>query len=418
LCYVDIRRGILLFTALGCVRAVQVGAFSGRDTTQGLLLVQVLATALIAAWLLRVAMGRQAPVRRTPIDTPLLLLLPVAAVSLVVGFTWFDPAVAVQHMKVDVSIAQILLILWPIGIYLVVANSVTDDRTILMIRRIIIVLALPSLGLVVAPHAGLPYLLWSTAFALPASSLCFAEVFYTRSLPRRLALLAMTFAPAVYGYAQGKAFFYGYVVASCATILVLKAPRPALAAAPVVFAAYVLAVPVASGSLTPAFLAKAIATEQSQQSLGGEGGRDRLIADGVSIWARHPVFGVGPANNYPYMLRYSTLGTAHNQYVDLLMELGIVGLLLFLVFAFRAGRMGLRVWRTARDPLRQQVVLGWLGLFAAMLAGGMFGDFMLPSIRNGGLELLALFYVQWILLGVMVSISALERGPGGRHGAA
>ena len=40
----------------------------------------------------------------------------------------------------------------------------------------------------------------------------------------------------------------------------------------------------------------------------------------------------------------------------------------------------------------------------------LLGDFMIPSIRNDGLGLFALFYVQWILLGLMVSIGALERG--------
>ena len=50
------------------------------------------------------------------------------------------------------------------------------------------------------------------------------------------------------------------------------------------------------------------------------------------------------------------------------------------------------------------------GLIGAIVVGGMFGDFMLPSIRNGGLELFALFYVQWILLGILVSMTAIERG--------
>jgi O-antigen ligase len=132
--------------------------------------------------------------------------------------------------------------------------------------------------------------------------------------------------------------------------------------------------------------------------------------DSLGIWLRYPLFGVGPGNNYPYMLRYSSLGTAHNQYMNILIELGVVGLACFAAFVYRAVRMGLSVWRTARGRRHEVLSLGWLGLFAGMLVGGMFGDFMIPSIRNGGLELFALFYVQWILLGLMVSISALERG--------
>ncbi len=75
--------------------------------------------------------------------------------------------------------------------------------------------------------------------------------------------------------------------------------------------------------------------------------------------------------------------------------------------------MGLKLWRTAREPVHRTLVLGWLGIFAGMLVGGFFGDFMLPSIRNDGLDLFAQFYVQWIILGLVVAASALEqRRPG------
>lgn len=407
--YADIRKGIVLFTALGAVRGLQVGAFSGSEITQGLLLAEVLATVLMAAWLMR---GSAAGKRFTsvPLNVPLLLLLPVSVLSLFVGFTWFDPTVPVQNMKLSVSVGQILLLVWPIGTYLVAAHGVDDDKTVRAVRTTIVVLALPSLGLLVAPSNIASYLEWSVTFALPASSLCFAEFFYSRSFIRRLGLLIITFAPVLYGFASGKAFYYAYVVVSSVVIAGLMSPRMFWRLAPVGLAAYVVFVPLVSGSLVPGVLERAIETEESQQSLGGTGGRDRLIVDGLSIWSRHPVFGVGPGNNYPYMIRYSSLGTAHNQYVNVLMELGIVGFVCFAAFAFRAVRMGLRVWRSARSPLHQHVSLAWLGVFGAMLVGGMFGDFMLPSIRNSGLELFSIYYVQWILLGVMVGISTLQRG--------
>jgi O-antigen ligase len=409
-CYTNIRLGIILFTALGAVRGLQIGAFSGSESTQGLLLVEVLATALMVAWFLRLSATGRRFSGRVPFNTPLLLLLPASLLSLIVGFTWFDPTVPVQNMKLAVSTGQILLLVWPIGTYLAVANSVDDDQTIRAIRGTIIVLALPSLGLLVAPPSMARYLEWSMTFALPASSLCFAEFFYTRSMPRRLALLVLTFAPVLVGYASGKAFYYAYVVASSAVIVALKSPYLFLRLAPVALAGYIVLVPLVSGSFLPGFLERAIETEEAQQSLGGTGGREQLIADGLSIWSRHPVFGVGPGNNYPYMLRYSSLGTAHNQYVNLLMELGLIGFACFMAFAFHAARMGFKVWRNATNPLHEYVTLAWLGVFGAMLVGGMFGDFMLPSIRNSGLELFSVYYLQWILLGVMVSISALQRG--------
>jgi hypothetical protein len=407
LCYANIQRGILAFTIAGAIRGVQVGAFSGSEMTQGLLPVELLATVLIAIWCIRGGLFRQA--RKTPFNLPLLLLVPCALVSLFVGFTWYDPTIAVSHMKVSVSLGQIALMTWVIGTYFVVANSTQTVGAIEAIRKAIVLLAIPSLLLIVSVRAW-PYVEWSTSFALPASSLCFAEFFYTKRPLRRAALLLMAVAPAIYGYQMGKAFFYAYVLVSMATITWLCAKRAALLLFAPAFAAYVLLVPVATGSLVPAFLDDAVQTEEEQQSLGGDGGRDQLIKDGLGIWSQHPVFGVGPGNNYPYMLHYSSLGTAHNQYINILMEFGLVGFGVFLWFSYGAIRTGLAAWRSASHPTTRIVTLGWLGLFAAMLAGGMFGDFMIPSIRNDGLSLFALFYVQWILLGLMVSIRFLERG--------
>jgi O-antigen ligase len=307
-----------------------------------------------------------------------------------------------------VSLGQILLTMWPIATYLVVANSVYDAKTTDTISKIIIALSVPSLVLILKPDYW-PYVSWSTTFALPASSLCLAEYFHTRSPAKKAWLLLLTVAPAIYGVFLGKAFYYSYVAASTAVICWLQARRLVLIAAPLVLAVYVVAVPLSSNSLIPSFVGDLVETETEQQSLGGEGGRWQLIEDGLGIWSRYPIFGVGPGNNYPYMLHYSTLGTAHNQYINVLTELGVVGLVCLALFAGQALRVGLRLLRTAREPAHHKLALAWLGLFSAMLAGGFFGDFMLPSIRNGGLELFAYYYVQWILLGLVVSASSIER---------
>jgi O-Antigen ligase len=407
-CYSDIRKGVLLFTGLGCI-PVQIGAFSGEEITQGLWPAELLAVILVTVWLLR---GR-VRVRRASFNLPLLLLIPSSFVSLLAGFMSFDPTIPLDHMKLSVSMGQILITICAIGTYLTVAATIRDDDAIRMIRKIIVVMALPSLTLIASPERAWPYVGWSTAFALPASSLCFAEFFHTRSLLGRAALIGLTVAPGIYGFQMGKALFYIYVLVSMAVIVSLQARHVLLLvlATPLVFTTYVVTVPLASGSLIPQVIQEAIQTEESQQSLGGSGGRDQLVLYGLHIWKQYPVLGVGPANNYPYMRRYSGWGTPHDQYVNILMELGVVGLACFAAFAFGALRMGIAQLRTARTSLHRSIVVAWLGVFVAMLVGGLLGDFMIPSIRNGGLELFALFYVQWILLGVMVSINGMKRQP-------
>lgn len=409
ICYHDIKRALALLTAVGVFQRVQIGAFSGQQMVQGLLPVEVLTMALIGVWVIKHRVVGHKPLVRCAFMSPLFLLFPASFLSLAVGFTWFDTSIPLDHMKVSVALGQIAILLWACGLFLVVANSADDRATIKRICRVILWLASPAILLLVVPVDARRYLDWSMVFALPAASLAAAELFETTSLLRRLGLVMLVVAPLAYGFATDKAFFYVYVIVSTTVIVALRARWMLLPLGMFSIAAYLLVAVAVSDSVVPGVVRELIQSETRQQSLGGRGGRGQLIADGLGVWSRFPIAGVGPGNNYPYMLRYSTLGTSHNQYVNLLMELGLIGFACFAVFAIRATQSGWRLWRGARDPFHRQLALAWLGLFMAMLVGGFFGDFMIPSIRNGGIELFGLYYVQWIVLGLVVAATALER---------
>ena len=139
-------------------------------------------------------------------------------------------------------------------------------------------------------------------------------------------------------------------------------------------------------------------------SFGGNSGRGALAAAALSIWQQAPILGVGPGNSYIYMLQRSPIGTPHNQYLNILVEFGILGLAAWLVFLVATWRAGLRIYQTATHPVHRTFALGWLGMFAGMVAGGVTGDFMVHSIRNGGIELFSGYYLQWVLLGGLVAI--------------
>ena len=327
--------------------------------------------------------------------------------------TWFDPTIPLTHMKLSVALGQIVIWLWACGLFLVVANTADDPVTIRRICRVILWLAAPSILLPFVPVRALPFLDWTMVFALTAASLAAAQFFDTKSMLRRSGLALLVIAPLAFGLATDKAFFYVYVVVSTLVIVALRARAALVPLVMLSLALYLFVSAAVTDSVVPSFVTSLIRTETAQQSLGGRGGRGQLIMDGLGIWSRYPIAGVGPGNNYPYMLRYSSLGTSHNQYVNLLMELGLIGFACFAVFAVRAALFGWRLWRRACDPFHRQLALAWLGSFAAMLVGGFFGDFMLPSVRNGGIELFGLYYVQWIVLGLIVAATSLERRSSG-----
>ena len=406
LCLVNIRWAALFFVWLGGIPTVLIEQGRNLYITQGLLLIEILSTALIIMWLVHQA-GSGRGIIKTPFNLPLMLLIPAASVSLVFGFLQFDPNIEVSHLRPAISVGQVLLFAWPVGLYLVMANSFDSTVWIKRVWYSIVILGIPALAVPFLPDEANEFVGWTIYFSLAASPLCFAALFYTRSPLLRPCLLVLALAPLMIGLLAGRAFFLVYVVMAFATICVFKARRAVVMLAPLAIGIY-LVFAVNQPGITPSWFEELIAVERQQQSIGGRAGRGALAMDAVAIWVHHPILGVGPGNNYPYMLRYSVLGTAHSQYFDLLLELGIIGMSCFLLFIVLALRNGIHAFRAVRDPFHQMVVLGWLGLFSGFVVGSMVGDFMLQSIRNGGLTTFSEFYLQWVVLGLVVAIQDIE----------
>lgn len=407
-CRRDMRRAVIVFAAIGWVMFIRMFELQGSRVTQNLLLVEVLPTVMITVWWLGRIRAPREPLVPGPVNRPLLLMVPVALLSLVWNLGGADPNVPAQHVKLAVSVGQVLLIAWPVGLYFVTANTVRDVRTMETIMKLVVVMALPSLVLPILPGPWRSYVGWSIYFCLVASPYCFALSFETPSPVRKAGLWLVAILPVLYGISIGKAFLYVTAAVALAVVAALKGRKLLLAAVPVLVGIYVLQV-AATGSYVPRPLKALVDVEVQQQSWGGRAGRLALAADTLAIWARHPLFGVGPGNSWPYMHRYSVIDTPHNQYLNLLLELGIAGILCFAWFIVGAFRMGIDALRRVARGFPQNLVVAWFALFSGMVVSGLTGDFIFHSIRNGGLEMFTGYYLQWIVLGMVASLADLER---------
>jgi O-antigen ligase len=402
--YRDLPRAIYLFALLGAIPWVRVGAFAGNEEVQGLVLAEVLATVLVGVWLMRRGRAAWVAINAVPFNRWLLWLLTASILSLASGFAWVDHTVPHRHVKLAVSIGQLLLFAWAIGIYLVTADQVRSVEWVRRFRRVITLLAVPQVVMLLRPGTA-SYLSWSWYFGLVAAPLACARIGSERSLLRRAALAVIIVLPMLEGLRAGKAFLYVYVTVSVLVVLWVRARRAfVVSASALVVGAVVLAILPDPMMLLGPFQ-WLIDIERAQQSWGGRAGRLALAADAVAVWTGHPVLGVGPANSYPYMLRYSVIGTPHGQYVNLLVELGLVGAVLFVAFVAAVVRFGLRTVRVRRDRETDLFLLGWFASFVAWSVSSLAGDYMLHSIRNGGLEMFAGFYIHWVFLGAAVGIS-------------
>lgn len=395
---------VYAFALAGAIPWVHVGAFAGNEIVQSLLLAEVLATALLGVWVFRRGSRVLAASTAVPFNKWLLLLLPLSLLSLASGFSWIDHTVPQRNVKVLVSVGQILLFFWPIAIYLVAADQVRSIDWIRRFRRTVMLLAVPQVVTILSPGTT-SYLSWSVTFGLIAAPLACAAFAYEHSVLRRGALAGLVALPMLQGLKAGKAFLYTYVTVSILVVLWVRGRRAFVVTVMIVVMAVIGVQFVPGSRVIFAPFQWLIDVERSQQSWGGRAGRLALAVDATKVWSGYPVLGVGPGNSYPYMLRYSVIGTPHSQYTNLLVELGSVGTALFIAFVAGVLRFGGRAVRVPRDQEAQVFLLGWFASFVAWSISSLGGDYMLHSIRNGGLEMFSGFYIHWVFLGAAVGIA-------------
>lgn len=145
-------------------------------------------------------------------------------------------------------------------------------------------------------------------------------------------------------------------------------------------------------------------------------GADRLIMwqDAITIWRSHPFFGVGAGNYQFFDLTYGidVGGIAHNQFLEVLAEMGIEGLLCLLWCLLAIGRLTFQRFRTARTEQGKAIVLTHIGYFTALLGLAFATDSFLPSVAGaGGTAALIIASYHWLLLGLVLTLPNWEATP-------
>jgi O-antigen ligase len=125
-----------------------------------------------------------------------------------------------------------------------------------------------------------------------------------------------------------------------------------------------------------------------------------------------PFLGLGFANYYWYTPLFPIRGYAvsfnsHNNYVDIVAQMGLVGLVCYLWLLWEIGRLGWGLRNQAPAGFAQAYVYGALGVLAAMIVAGMLGDWVLPFFYNVGLNGFRSSMFGWLFVGGLVSIQQM-----------
>ena len=393
----------LRWPALGLIVASVAGLIVPFLGPSGLNATMILLALLLGLWLLDMMVHRH-EMQFAPSRTiwPLLSFLVVAAISFGVGqLPWLTFAL---HAPLGAQLGGLAIIVLSAGTFLLVANQVRDLGWLSWITWAF--LAIGALSVLVRS-------------VLPAFGLSTRELFPSVGPVFYIWLVAMAFSQAVFNRElhPGWRWILGGLVLVTLYILLFQkfSDKSGWLSSFVCIAAIIGArswraglvlVPVAV--LSALFLwTGLVATDE--YSISTRFDAWSIMAQIIKI---NPVLGLGFANYYWYTPLFPIRGYAvsfnsHNNYVDIVAQMGLVGLVCFLWLLWEVGRLGWRLRKDAPAGFAQAYVYGALGGLAGMVVAGMLGDWILPFFYNVGLNGLRSSMLGWLFLGGLVSIEQM-----------
>ena len=128
----------------------------------------------------------------------------------------------------------------------------------------------------------------------------------------------------------------------------------------------------------------------------------------------NPILGLGPANYYYYTPLYEIRGYAvrfnsHNQYLDLIAQTGVLGLVMIVWFFIAIWRVGWQLRNRVPEGFPRAYVYATLGGLAGTAASGMLGDWFLPFVYNVSIAGMRSSILGWLFLGGLVAIEQMVR---------
>ena len=402
---------IMRWPSLGIIVAALSGPVIPYLGPSGLNATMIVLALLLGFWLLEM-MARHRQVRLAPSRTvfPLLSFLLASIVAFGAGqLPWLSFAL---HAPLGAQLGGLAIIVLSVGMFLLVANQVQNLRWLSRITWAFLAVGgltvlfrsvLPLLGLAglnVFPQVG-------TIFYVCLVSMAFSQAAFNKDLHPgwRWALgglLVVTiYVLFVVKFADKSGWVSAFVC--IAAILAARSWRVGLALVPV----GVLAILVSWTRL--------VGTDE--YSISTRFDAWLILAE---IVKNSPIVGLGFANYYWYTPLFPIRGYAvsfnsHNNFVDIIAQTGLVGLVCFVWILWEVGRLAWQLRVRVPAGFAQAYVYGALGILVGMAVAGMLGDWVLPFFYNIGLNGFRSSVLGWLFLGGLVSLEQIYKSPSRRN---
>ncbi len=136
----------------------------------------------------------------------------------------------------------------------------------------------------------------------------------------------------------------------------------------------------------------------------------------LQVIAHNPWLGFGPANYHHYTLLFPFFGwwaqfSTHNNYLDLVAQTGLVGLLAFFWFVAEIFLLAFRLRSRAVGGFARAYAIGVIGGLAGSLVAAVLADWVIPFAYNIGLRGFRSSVLFWYFLGGLLAIKRMSADP-------
>lgn len=398
----------LRWPALGLIALLLVALMAPSPALPGGLNVAVaMLILLLGLWFFRMIVLQQ-EMRFVTSRTirPLLALAGVAVLSFVIGqIPWFATA---SHAPISAQIGGLLIFVLSVGAFLLAANQLHDLRWLRWLTWLFIVIGwlhvagwfIPGVGVVTSRLIQFGVIdngiYWTWLVTLAAS-----QAYFNRDLP--------LFWRVVFGFIAVSTLFVGFMLNRDWKSGYL--PPMAAVAAMVAARSWRLALLVGLLGIFPALYLVSDAVGSDEYSYSTRVDALLIMLEMARV---SPLLGFGPANYYWYTPLYRIRGwevtfNSHNQYADILAQIGIIGMACFAWFVAELGSLAWKLRTQVEDSFSRAYVYGVIGGLAGTVVAGVLADWVFPFVYNIGMRGFRGSMLGWLFLGGLVSIEYVTR---------